>query len=65
MGSPFLAGVVTPVVILLVLAILPYTLDRSDEGVARWFNRPGRVAQILFLVILLAILALTFRGALR
>jgi quinol-cytochrome oxidoreductase complex cytochrome b subunit len=65
MASPFLAGVLTPVVILLVLAVLPYTLDRSDEGVARWFNRPGRVAQILFLVILVAILALTFRGALR
>jgi quinol-cytochrome oxidoreductase complex cytochrome b subunit len=64
-APPFLAGVLTPLVILLVLAALPYTLDRSDEGVARWFNRPGRAAQIIFLVILVAILALTLRGTLR
>jgi quinol-cytochrome oxidoreductase complex cytochrome b subunit len=64
-APPFLAGVLTPVVILLILAALPYTLDRSEEGVARWFNRPGRAVQILFLIILVAILALTLRGALR
>jgi cytochrome b-561 len=64
-ASPFLAGVLVPLVILLVLAILPYTLDRSEEGVGRWLNRPGRVAQIVFLVILLGVVALTLRGALR
>jgi quinol-cytochrome oxidoreductase complex cytochrome b subunit len=64
-APPFLAGILTPVVILLVLAVLPYTLDRSDEGVARWFNRRGRAVQILFIVIVAAILALTLRGALR
>jgi quinol-cytochrome oxidoreductase complex cytochrome b subunit len=64
-ASPFLAGVLVPLIILLALAVLPYTLDRSDEGVARWFNRPGRVAQVVFLVILVGVVALTLRGALR
>ena len=64
-ASPFLAGVLIPLVILLVLAVLPYTLDRSEEGVARWFNRPGRAAQITFIIILIGILVLTLRGALR
>jgi quinol-cytochrome oxidoreductase complex cytochrome b subunit len=64
-ASPFLAGILAPLIILLVLALLPYTLDRSEEGIAQWFNRPGRVAQIVFLVILVGILALVLRGALR
>lgn len=64
-APPFLAGVLTPLVILLVLSILPYTLDRSEAGIAEWFNRPGRIAQIVFLVILIGILVLTLRGALR
>lgn len=64
-ASPFLAGVLVPLIILLVLAVLPYTLDRSEDGVARWFNRPGRAAQLVFLVILVGVLALTLRGALR
>ncbi len=64
-ASPFLAGVLTPLIILLVLAVLPYTLDRSEEGVARWFNRQGRVAQITFLAILFGVLILIVRGTLR
>jgi quinol-cytochrome oxidoreductase complex cytochrome b subunit len=64
-ASPFLAGVLVPLAILLVLGLLPYTLDRSEEGVAVWFNRPGRVAQVVFLIILLGAIALTLRGVIR
>jgi quinol-cytochrome oxidoreductase complex cytochrome b subunit len=64
-ASPFLAGVLLPLIILLVLSILPYTVDRSDAGVGQWFNRPGRIAQILFLVLLIGVLLLTLVGALR
>ena len=64
-ASPFLAGVLAPLVILVLLGLLPYTLDRSDEGVARWFNRPGRFLQIAFLLLLVGILILTLRGVLR
>jgi quinol-cytochrome oxidoreductase complex cytochrome b subunit len=63
--SPLMAGIVTPVAVLLVLAVLPYGLDRSEMGVAQWFNRTGRVAQVAFLGILLALVALTLRAALR
>ncbi len=63
--SPFLAGVLVPVVILLVLGLLPYTFDPSKAGVAVWFNKQGRIAQILFLIILIGTIALTLRGALR
>jgi quinol-cytochrome oxidoreductase complex cytochrome b subunit len=64
-ASPFLAGILVPVIILLLLTLLPYTLDRSQQGMAQWFNRPGRAAQVVFLVILVGILALILRGALR
>jgi len=64
-GSTFVAGVLTPLLILLVVAILPYTLDRSDAGIALWFNRPGRFLQIVFLVIALGVTVLTLRGTLR
>jgi quinol-cytochrome oxidoreductase complex cytochrome b subunit len=64
-ASPFLAGVLVPLVVLLVLGILPYSLDRADAGIAEWFNRQGRLAQIVFLVILVATVLLTLRGALR
>ena len=64
-APPLLAGVLTPLVVLLALSILPYTLDRSEVGVGQWFNRPGRVAQVTFLAILVGIALLTLRGASR
>lgn len=65
LGSPFVAGVLAPLLVLLALAGLPYILDRSDEGVAVWFNRPGRLAQIVFLALFFAVVILTLRGAAR
>jgi quinol-cytochrome oxidoreductase complex cytochrome b subunit len=64
-ASPFLAGVLTPLAVLVALSLLPYTLDRDDAGVGQWFNRPGRVAQLIFLLLCLAVVLLTLRGALR
>jgi quinol-cytochrome oxidoreductase complex cytochrome b subunit len=64
-ASPFLAGILVPIAILLVLGLLPYALDRSEEGIAVWFNKQGRIAQIVFLIILLGAIALTLRGAMR
>ena len=46
------------------LALLRYTHDRSERGIAQSLNRPGRSAQIVFLVILVGILALALRAAL-
>jgi len=64
-APPLLAGVLTPLAVLLLLSILPYTLDRSDAGVAEWFNRPGRVGQVVFLIITVGILLLTLRATIR
>ncbi len=61
---PAIAGVVLPLVVLLVLALLPY-FDWSNEGVAVWFNRQGRAAQIVLVVLFVIILSLTVRAALR
>ncbi len=63
--SPFVAGVLLPLLILIALALLPYTLDRSEAGAARWFNRPGRVAQVAFLTVLIGLTALTIRALMR
>ena len=64
-GSVFVAGVLVPAIILLVLAGLPYVLDRSDQGTAVWLNRPGRWLQVVFLLTALAVVLLTLRGAVR
>lgn len=64
-GSVFAAGVLVPVIILLVLAGLPFALDRADEGAAVWLNRPGRRLQVVFLLVALVVVVLTVRGALR
>lgn len=64
-ASPFLAGVLVPLAVLGVLGLLPYALDRRDEGMAQWFNRPGRILQIAFLFLVVAIVFLTLRGVLR
>jgi quinol-cytochrome oxidoreductase complex cytochrome b subunit len=64
-APPFVAGLLVPLAILLVLGVLPYTLDRSDVGVGQWFNRPGRVAQVTLLIIIIGIAFLTLRGAWR
>jgi quinol-cytochrome oxidoreductase complex cytochrome b subunit len=64
-APPFVAGVVTPLVVLLLLSALPYVLDRRQAGVGEWFNRPGRIAQSVFLAVLIVVAALTVRGMLR
>jgi quinol-cytochrome oxidoreductase complex cytochrome b subunit len=61
---PALAGVLTPLAVLLVLALLPY-FDWSNEGVAVWFNRQGRIVQVVAIALYVMIIALTIRAALR
>lgn len=61
---PVLAGVLTPLAVLLLLTLLPY-FDWSNEGIAVWFNRQGRITQIVIIVLYAAIIVLTVRAALR
>ncbi|MEJ2147910.1 MAG: cytochrome b N-terminal domain-containing protein [Chloroflexota bacterium] len=61
---PAIAGVLTPLAVVLLLTLLPY-FDWHNEGVAVWFNRQGRIAQVILVVITIAVVALTVVAALR
>jgi quinol-cytochrome oxidoreductase complex cytochrome b subunit len=62
-GDPFVMGVLLPIGLLVLLALVPYLIDRSPAGVARWFNREGRRAQLTVLILVVAIVGLTIVGA--
>jgi quinol-cytochrome oxidoreductase complex cytochrome b subunit len=65
LGSPFTMGVLLPLFLLVLLALIPYLLDREQEGVGVWFNRRGRAAQIVALILVGFVLVLTLVGALQ
>jgi quinol-cytochrome oxidoreductase complex cytochrome b subunit len=56
---PVVAGILVPIGVLALLIVFPYFIDRSTAGVAVWFNRPGRVAQIIALMIFIGLIVLT------
>ena len=59
-GDPFLFGVMIPLVVLFVLAIIPYLIPKPIPAeLGRWFPRSNRFAQILIAVIGLFIIGLT------
>jgi quinol-cytochrome oxidoreductase complex cytochrome b subunit/mono/diheme cytochrome c family protein len=64
-GDPFVMGVLTPVLVIVVLGLLPYILPSpkiEEQGI--WFSRSNRMAQGLVLLLLLVILIFTVMGAL-
>ena len=64
-GDPFLWGVLAPLVVLAVLAALPYVLPKPrPKELGRWFPRSGRAAQIIVAIIAVAIIVLTILGSL-
>jgi quinol-cytochrome oxidoreductase complex cytochrome b subunit/mono/diheme cytochrome c family protein len=65
-GDPFLWGVLTPILVVIVLGLLPYVLPNAmPETLGRWFPRGNRIAQVLAVMIVVAILVLTILGALK
>jgi quinol-cytochrome oxidoreductase complex cytochrome b subunit len=61
LGDPFLLGVLTPVLTLVLISLIPYILPGSaKDELGRWFPRSARAAQILLAVLALIILGLTF-----
>jgi quinol-cytochrome oxidoreductase complex cytochrome b subunit/mono/diheme cytochrome c family protein len=63
-GNPFLLGVLTPVLVVVALAVMPYVLPNArPEELGRWFPRGNRIAQVLTVLIILLILVLTVWGA--
>jgi len=51
--------VLIPLALLLVLGLIPYAIDRRPEGVAEWFHRSGRMAQVAAILIFVALIVLT------
>jgi hypothetical protein len=45
--------------------LIPYAIDRRSFGAGRWFNREGRVAQLVVLVLLAAVIGLTVLGVVK
>jgi quinol-cytochrome oxidoreductase complex cytochrome b subunit len=60
LGDAFLWGVASPIILLLLLALIPYTLPQAKEDESgRWFPRGNRAAQILIILITLLLIILT------
>jgi len=64
-GDAFLMGVVVPLGVLIFLALMPYILPPTKQAeLGRWLPRSGRAAQVILIVLAVAILLLTLRAAL-
>jgi len=64
-GDPFLLGVLTPLLIVVLLGLIPYILPTvKRENLGRWLPRENRIAQILVVVIVLVIIILTIAASL-
>jgi len=61
-GDALPMGLLIPIGLVIILALIPYAIDRSQTGVARWFNREGRVAQIVIMMIVVGMIVLTLLG---
>lgn len=60
-GSPFLWGVLVPVILLLIIALIPYIFPKPAEGeLGRWFPKSNRLAQVALAVIALLVVVFTF-----
>ena len=65
LGEPVVWGVLVPAGLLALLALWPYLVDRQPEGAGQWFSRYGRATQWLALGMVVILVGLTVRGALR
>lgn len=61
-GDPLLMGVLIPIGLIAILFLIPYAIDRRSGGVGRWFNREGRIAQWLVVLLLAVVVILTAIG---
>ncbi|MCL4530482.1 MAG: cytochrome b N-terminal domain-containing protein [Chloroflexi bacterium] len=64
-GDPFILGVLVPLIVLAVLALIPYIFPKPADGeLGKWFPRSNRLAQIVLAVIALLVIILTIFGSL-
>jgi quinol-cytochrome oxidoreductase complex cytochrome b subunit len=64
-GDPLPMGVLIPIGLITILCLIPYVIDRRSGGVGRWFNREGRVAQWIVVLLLAVVVVLTALGRLQ
>ncbi len=57
--SPLWAGILIPLGVTAVLALLPWLFDTEAEGTAVWFHPAGRRVQVVVIVLAIGIIALT------
>ena len=59
-GDPFFWGVVVPVLLLVLLALIPYIFPKpADRELGRWFPKSNRLAQVTLAVIVLVVIILS------
>lgn len=64
-GEPLPMGVLIPIGLLIVLSLIPYVIDRRSAGAGRWFNREGRVAQWVVIMLLALAVGLSLLDVLK
>lgn len=63
-GDPFFWGVLVPLIILAVFALMPYIFPKpAASELGKWFPKSNRMAQIIVAVIALLVLMLTLLGS--
>jgi quinol-cytochrome oxidoreductase complex cytochrome b subunit len=64
-GDPFFWGVLIPLIVLAVLALIPYIFPKPDDAeLGKWFPHSNRVTQMALAVIALLVILLTILGGL-
>jgi quinol-cytochrome oxidoreductase complex cytochrome b subunit len=64
-GDPFLWGVLVPLGLLIILALIPYLTPKpADRDLGRWFPPSNRLAQLIVAVIAVLLVFLTVLGSL-
>jgi len=64
-GDPFLWGVLVPLVVLLILALIPYVFPKPHQSeLGHWFPKSNRLAQITLALIAMLIILFTLLGSL-
>ena len=64
-GDPFIWGVLVPLLVLALLAFIPYIFPKPvDADLGKWFPPSNRLAQIVLAIVALVIIVLTIFGSL-
>lgn len=65
LGDPFLWGIAVPLIVLAVLAVIPYIFPHlSESELGRWFPRSGHAVQLFVAILVITILTLTILATL-